>query len=77
MELFGPFTVQVPPQFLNVGFMFTTLEFQLCKYSAHWKWGDVRIGCELPLHCTFGSQDSWRFWGRQGGWSGRLEEANL
>jgi len=51
MQIFGPYTVQVP-QFLNVEVMFTTLEFQLCKYAAHLKWGDVRIGCELPLRYT-------------------------
>jgi len=42
MQIFGPYTVQVP-QFHNVGFMFTTLEFHMCKYAAHVKRGDVRL----------------------------------
>jgi hypothetical protein len=57
MQIFVPYTVQMP-QFLNVGFMFTTLEFQLGKYAARLKCGDVRTGFELPPHCTFDPQVS-------------------
>ena len=47
------------PQFLNLGFIFTTLEFLLCKAMNLLHIGSdvTAIDCELPQHYAVDSQE--------------------